>query len=291
MFEGDPNFPIYVSIGSVVLLAAVLLVIFLWSFRRTSGGARDLQGDLANMMILLQTMRDMLDQQKDLARQLNSSVDRKVAMIRHVVKAAADAHDELCQAQRALAEHLRQAKTDLEAIESRSDALRRKASNGEHPPPARAPVAEVVIPEPASVPVPVDAASSAAREEDVDLVDDWVGLEVAQPVAAPEPVSESPPEPLGESSEEAHAARDAFRMLLNMAAATQTPVPPAPEPHGLESEQRGNGHDDRMAANRQVSSEYSDAGMSVSDIARELGMGKGEVRLILGLRKEEERKV
>jgi hypothetical protein len=35
--------------------------------------------------------------------------------------------------------------------------------------------------------------------------------------------------------------------------------------------------------------EYSDAGMRVPEIARELGVGKGEVRLILSLRHDRER--
>jgi hypothetical protein len=37
--------------------------------------------------------------------------------------------------------------------------------------------------------------------------------------------------------------------------------------------------------------DYSDAGMSVAQIASELGMGKGEVRLILSLRKEYEKEL
>jgi DNA-binding NarL/FixJ family response regulator len=32
--------------------------------------------------------------------------------------------------------------------------------------------------------------------------------------------------------------------------------------------------------------EYSDAGMSIAEIANEIGIGKGEVRLILSIRKE-----
>lgn len=293
MLDADPNLHIYILIGSVFLLAAVLLVTFLWSFRKSAGSGRDIQGDLANMMILLQTMRDMLDQQKELARQLNASVDRKVAMIRHVVKAAADAHDELCQAQRALAEQLRRTRAQINELHNRASrphetTVSQDVDQQRDTPRKPTQPIDIPIPEPAAhTNVPRAATSSDSDEDEGDLVDHWVGLEVAAP--EPEPATEQDPEPVGESPDEAHAARDAFRMLLNMAS-NQTPVPQAPEDIPARAHQ-GNGHEDRMAANRALIYEYSDAGMSVSDIARELGMGKGEVRLILGLRKEEERKV
>ncbi len=288
---------LYIVVGSVVLLAAILLVVFLSSFRKSAGGARNLQGDLANMMILFQTMRDMLDQQKELARQLNESVDHKVDMIRNVVKAAADAHDELCQAQRALAEHLRHARAEIDSIQRQAATGRTGSANRGVAESVRQTVPEIPTPEPIAPPaaVPVAPAPPALTEEDADFIDHWVGLEVAQSESTP--VDEAPD--VSETEEEVHAARDAFRMLLNMATA-QTPVPPATAvsmPATSEdlapaaSAPHGNGHDDRLGGNRALIYEYSDAGMSVGDIARELGMGKGEVRLILGLRKEEERKV
>jgi hypothetical protein len=279
----------YLTAGAVLLLAAILLIVFLWTFRRSSrSSGRDLQGDLTNMMILFQTMRDMLDQQKELARQLNASVDRKVALIRNVVTAAADAHEELCQAQKALAQTLEDLKRDL-------DGVTRQLARVPADPPARlpaphaaTPAADAVKAAPVATPPSSEPAPPPPAEEEHDLVDNWVGLDVAEPGPEPSPEGESG-EDIAErffeptTPEETHAARDAFRMLLNMASA-QTPAPPAPSRTG-----HGNGHEESLLKNRAIIYEYSDAGMSVSDIARELGMGKGEVRLILGLRKEEER--
>jgi DNA-binding NarL/FixJ family response regulator len=74
------------------------------------------------------------------------------------------------------------------------------------------------------------------------------------------------------------AAREAFRALLDLSSR-----PPGEEP----AKQPANGtpHARVNPALQKRILEYSQAGMAVSDIARELGIGKGEVRLMLSLAK------
>ncbi|MBI2424904.1 MAG: hypothetical protein HYV27_18905 [Candidatus Hydrogenedentes bacterium] len=94
--------------------------------------------------------------------------------------------------------------------------------------------------------------------------------EESAPVAVPRPPA---------SPSDADAARSAFRALLNMDA--EAPLQPAPQKAGEEpSASRPNGIQKPL---QQRIVEYSNAGMSVAAIASELGIGKGEVRLMLNL--------
>src|SRR5690606_34052701 len=84
-------------------------------------------------------------------------------------------------------------------------------------------------------------------------------------------------------------ARAAFRSLLDMQHEAPHAVPEAPRP-GITPAPAPAGHAGEANGQRKLTPlqrrvhEYADAGMSVPQIARELGIGKGEVRLILSLR-------
>ena len=90
-------------------------------------------------------------------------------------------------------------------------------------------------------------------------------------------------EPAPGAPENPETAREAFRALLNMDETQSAPKPvhPAAPP----STSGGNGRNALTPIQARVY-EYHDAGMTISQIASELGVGKGEVRLILSIRKD-----
>ncbi len=70
-----------VGVATAVVLLSFALVIFFFlrENRLRSMAPAHAHTDLTNMMILFQTMRDILAQQKDLAREFNISIDQKVS--------------------------------------------------------------------------------------------------------------------------------------------------------------------------------------------------------------------
>ncbi|MBN2308114.1 MAG: hypothetical protein JXR94_04040 [Candidatus Hydrogenedentes bacterium] len=261
--------------ASIVVALFALLLIGVYAYVRARQGPpppeRDPRMDLANMMILFQTMRDLLEQQKDLARQLNQSLDRKVAFIKESVDTALDDLAEMRKRVRELGEVV--------------DELRAELNGGQRAPrrPAAAPDRERAgSEEPDERPALNVLALPKAPPATRDVIDNWVGLDFGGD--APDPLLfEVPEEPPGEP-EDAEAAREAFRALLNIESAlpagqTGASASPGQEPPA----RKGNGKGNTTPLQARVC-EYSDAGMTVPQIAKELGIGKGEVRLMLSLR-------
>lgn len=265
--------------GTLVILVAVSLPVYAFvRRRRVTEARRNTEADLANMMILMQTMRDMLQQQKDLARQLNESLDQKVTYIKKTVDAANKDMEVLRKSVRTVAEHLLKSKKEIaalrlemrqarpggetpRAVESSKPAEKGTPATNERPPNLR------VLAEPAPPPA------------EKSLLDNWVGLDFNGDEPEPHPfdVPEIPPEEPGN----ADAARAAFRALLDYEEQNDTlqrDREPAP------GRQEGNGRGKLTPLQARVY-EYHDAGLALAEIARELGIGKGEVKLILSLRK------
>jgi hypothetical protein len=258
--------------GDVLLLAGMVMVvtafvplflIFRYEYRERLRSEKSSRNDLANMMILLQTMRDLVGEQRDLARQLNESVDRRVKEIR------------------ALAKEVRQHQGQI--VPPESGSISKSVSDRALEPlePLSAPVSHVS---------PVEANWRSDGES--DLIDSWSGLDFGGDEPDPSVVAQqshkqpprekrSAPAVLPpESPEDAEAARAAFRKLMSL---QDQPEPAAAELR-VPARNGGNGRGDVSPIQQRVY-EYSDAGMSVSQIAHELGMGKGEVRLMISLRK------
>lgn len=283
-------FLIAVLIGASALLGAgALFSVYVKRYREI--GVVSKRDDLASMMILLQTMRDLLEQQKGFARELNKALDTRVEFIKQTVESA---RAEMT----AMRDTVKQINDDVDRI--KQEAARLAAQ----PPPQPLPQEQPVRKAPANVrqlsaytPPPIEPAAPPKEQErpalrvlamprvpDLagDAIDSWTGLDFAGD--EPEPLGFDVPEDEPEAPHDADAARSAFRALLDLAPEqaleknTIVPMPRAKAPAAS-----GNGRPIPPLHARVY--EYNDAGMSVAQIAQELGIGKGEVRLILSLRK------
>jgi hypothetical protein len=270
---------IVIFLGAVAFFGGVALL-FVYLRRDQAIGAVAKRDDLASMMILLQTMRDLLEQQKGFARELNKALDTRVKFIKTTVESA---RNELA----AVGESVKRLGLELERIKHEAETAAAR-------PPAPAQPANVrqlsayAPPQPAQPAPPKEHERPALRvlamprEQGAagDAIDSWVGLDFAGD--NPEPLGFEVPESEPEAPHDADAARSAFRALLDLAPEaeveknTAAPVQPAAPPIG-------NGRTVPPIHARVY--EYNDAGMNVAQIAQELGIGKGEARLILSLRK------
>lgn len=340
------------SFGVLGLLSfALLVILYTRQERRQRRARKNTDTDKADLTILFQTMRDVVGQQKELARQFNTDLESKLNAVKQILAQSLEKNKRLYEMQQGLAVELEEAKAHVRAVQQQMTQLRNSTipphragpgaerpplgpaavSAPKPPPPAQdvfppqsntregaPPLGFVVPPEPAPAQAaprlevrpafptpPIPRTESAAtmrpavpekRPAPGELrvtVDEplagtgltkaefqpWVGAELGYLPAEPE---EEPPVP--EAPEDPEASRRAFRVLLNMPPApsaasaappTDTPLP-APGGNGSAT----------LAPMQQRVLEYSNAGMSVVQISRELGIGKGEVRLMLSLARQ-----
>lgn len=267
-----------VLLGTIAFLIAVAMLL-VYLRRERAIGAVAKRDDLASMMILLQTMRDLLEQQKGFARELNKALDARVEFIKQTVESA---RAEMT----AMGESIRQLHQEL-------DRIKREGQSASAPPHAPSPAAPANVrrlsayapahPEP---PAPKEHERPALRvlamprgpDTAGDALDSWVGLDFAGD--EPDPLGFEVPDTEPEAPHDADAARSAFRALLDLAPErdverdTLAAAPPMT---------RADRARPAPPLHMRVY-EYNDAGMSVAEIAQELGIGKGEVRLIISLR-------
>jgi uncharacterized protein YoxC len=259
-------------------MLALLVVWYNQNEKRERNRLAQTKADIADMSILFQTMRDIMHQQKELARDFNQEIEKKMSLVRQVLSATLEKNERLYEKQQKLAQDLQESRAQLESLQRQLSYIRKDNPEEESPPvPALAPPAPREEPAPASF-VEEESALLPPLEDDNPAADikAWLSAEpdtFSEPYPAPEEEEEE--EETSLTSEEAQSARDAFRSLLNMTSPTGAP-PPA-QPTGKE-----NGGSKGPSLQQRVL-EYSQAGMSISDIATELGIGKGEVRLMLSL--------
>jgi len=264
--------------ASVCVFVALSLLLFLviqrGRYHAPGPGRRD---DFAKMLILFQTMRDLLEEQKALARELNEAIDTKVKFVRERVEAAqidlANMRTEVQELSHTI-DHHRQAD------------VRKRADDSTATPGATCEL-DALIPEPnRDESAPEDRLRLLALPErdskGADRLDSWVGLDLGNqpdtvtPDVQPELDLEAPADP--------ESAREAFKSLLS-----QDPLPRMGREELASSKaeappENPNGEGRITPAIKGRVFEYSTAGMTISQIAKELGIGKGEVRLILSLR-------
>lgn len=264
-----------VAAASVCGILALLLLLFVATQRgryyAPRPGPRD---DFAKMLILFQTMRDLLDQQKELARELNEAIDSKVQFVKERVDAA---QIDLANMRSEVEELYRTVRNQTRADRDR----REPPQDSGHPFDARAGNEDSA--DDADLGAKLRLLALPDRDfEEGNRLDSWVGLDLGDESGFTEGV-DVPDEPLEEPAD-IDSAREAFKSLLNQdAPAAKEPAASAPaEPPKPSTNPNGEGRITPAIKGRVF--EYSEAGMTISQIAKELGIGKGEVRLILSLR-------
>lgn len=279
--------------GISAMLAFVLLVFFYQRHeRRERERIHQTKADIADIMILFQTMRDVIMQQKNLARDFNQELDRKMSLVKEVLAKSLEKNEKLYERQQELQKQLEEVRAELESMQRQTGYLRQAPAPK---PPVRESAAKAP-PAPEVSPlrvVPTGTSKTAVakprpddeRLEGTGLTDApysvWFGLDFdsAAEKNVDQEEEEEPPAPQRSAPEDPEAARGAFRALLNL------PVPPASVP-GTTAPPPANGGAGAVPLQQRVL-EYSQAGMGISEIARELGIGKGEVRLMLSLAKQQ----
>lgn len=275
---------------------------FMRELRLRSMSPMHTQTDLTNMMILFQTMRDILSQQKDLAREFNISIDKKVNEVRRLIESSGNVRADLEQAKREISMLSAQTRKELASLERRLMQVDRKvhSDTGEVLEEGDDAAVEQVEVEPveANTPAeieeePAEAPAGAQEEmqtldvfpkdiapEEGDFLSKWAGddFEAEDEIEEEEPQTD----PMEDAEDAAHT-RDALRDLLDLHAEARSNGGGTSSSEVLNP--GGNGGRYLTPIQKRVY-EYSDAGMRVPEIARELGVGKGEIRLILSLRRD-----
>jgi len=246
--------------GSIAV--CVTFGLLFWLYGRLKEGPRrpvnaNRLENLAELTILFQTMRGLVREQKMLARDFNRSLDAKVEVVREAVRQVLAGYEQLMHMQKAL-------KTRLEQALPKQEITAEETGDADLP-----------------------ALRAIAAPEAADLIDNWLvrltGAEATEDAPAEAALDRAAPDPA--------PSRKARNALLNMGEPLEPVAAPAdPEAADAQSEvsasaeqalaDRSNG----TAALRSRVYKYHDAGMSVSAIAQELGLGKGEIRLMLNLR-------
>lgn len=233
------------------LVFAVQVILYARLAKKNKSTRSDTISNLTEVAIMFQAMRSVLHDQKSLARDFNKSVEQKAGAIRQVLEEVVTAADNLAKAQARLAQQIDRAEKRANAIEKRL-----AVSESTSPPPTSE--------EPDSVlqilATPVESAPMTS------LLEGWKSFDAPFDEVASEETFDVPQE-VPEAPKDPERARAAFRALLSMSE---------------ESTEGGNGRRKAEALNARVH-EYHEAGMSVPQIAHELGIGKGEVRLMLSL--------
>lgn len=294
------------GVGALALGCFLLLVIaYRRNERREHARLQRTRHDIADMAILFQTMRDIIAQQKHLAREFNEELERKMDLVKQILARGMEKNERLYEKQQALAKQLEETHSELQSLQ-RQVAFLRENLSGQDAPPLAPPIPLAITPkeeataERPAQPLPWQEAEAAAEtglatpeqaqpesagEFDTDtILSEWLRPS-GKRISIPRSLEESAPAP--EKPEDAEAARQAFRALLNMP--PQEPPPAKSEPRRIsantaapEADQGDNGGNAMALLHKRVR-EYSEAGMTVPEIARELGIGKGEIRLILSL--------
>jgi len=295
------------SLGVLALGCFLLLVItYRRNERRERARMQRTRHDIADMAILFQTMRDIIAQQKQLAREFNEELERKMDLVKQVLARGMEKNERLYEKQQTLAKQLEETQSELQSLQRQVTFLRENLSQHDarlsapHVPADIAAEEEKTTAEIPARRIPWEEADNKTGERETTaeqvppesagkfdrdiILSEWLRPS-GRRVSAPPPIEESAPAP--EKPEDAEAARQAFRALLNMPPPETRPAESNPRRFAAnttapEADQGDNGGTAMALLHKRVR-EYSEAGMSVPEIARELGIGKGEIRLILSL--------
>jgi hypothetical protein len=256
--------------------------------RRERTRIRQTKADIADIMLLFQTMRDVVMQQKQLANDFNEELERKVGGVKQILSSSLEKNERLYERQREIERELEETKAELHSLQRQLSYMPLPSESRQgRPAPMRpeggsvmqddAPPFVALPGEDAPPPAPEAASESPAAADTSASAEAMLWEQVDLAALSDNTVlggDDDEEEELLPPPADGEAAREAFRALLDLSTAT-----PPQEPAGGKPATPGG------VALQQRILQYAEAGMSVGDIARELGIGKGEVRLMLSLAK------
>ncbi|MBI3118852.1 MAG: hypothetical protein HYZ00_09215 [Candidatus Hydrogenedentes bacterium] len=297
---------IILSLFAIAFMAVAMLVLMtVWYIRNEQKERQRLtqtKADIADMTILFQTMRDIMNQQKGLAREFNKEIEKKMGLVRQILAASMEKNERLYEKQQTLVRELAESRAHLESLQRQMTYLEETQSRSALAP---GPAAQVVVPPLQPVPRPTapveeqpfspapplaasgDSPAFVTQEEALgdSALKAWLDDDSSFAFSAPEPIQDDYEE-RDPAPDDADSARAAFRSLLNMGTPTSNPPASVIESDAPRVEASSGSNGSRNSPLLQRVLEYSLAGMSVADIATELGVGKGEVRLMLSLARQ-----
>lgn len=291
------------ALATLALALFALAGAVLWYAHRREAAtrqqaAKSFHSDISHVTMLLNTMRDILQQQKDLARQFNENLERKSSAMRQLAGVAMENLEKLRETKRQVLEQLEEAREELAALHQQAEYLRERNERSIALAESAAKAPDLSPEEPlappkakAAKPKASGGRKSAAARKTAEAPPASEPAETPNPDWMPTPLPVSPTE--AEAAADDHSelpveytesSREALRSLLGLdktdlaSRETFAPVELATGP-------ASNGKSFPAALRSRVE-EYHKAGMSVAEIARELGLGKGEIRLILSMGKD-----
>lgn len=335
--------------------AAYFAILVLRTEKKADQRLKQARADITDMTILFQTMRDIIGQQKALAKDFNEELEHKMEQVKHILNQGMEKNKQLYDKQQRITQELEEAQVQIDGLYRQlAEAPKGPAPNGSNAPrpaPARASVVTATreqrdtvevrpaprpSPTPPAAPAPPAAppratlsmdprdvpavsrdqlvrqsrAAAASMNERTSalspaeearlaetgvtkapftswIADDLVARE--KPTARPEAAQAKTPDPADQGPSNGDAAREAFRALLNMPPPEREPAPLDIVPGAMAAPEARAASTNRppSAPLQQRVLEYSEAGMTVAQVSRELGIGKGEVRLMLSLAKQQ----
>lgn len=225
---------LFYAAGFVAILCSLrVFILYLRRERNESRRMKKTYEDIGDVTELFQTMRGIVEQQKQLAREFNEDLDRKMQVVKQVLGQSLNRNEELYEHQRLLTRELETVSLELKSIQRQIEELDDMMQMGR--------------------------SSERQRRREMPKIRD----------------TESSPEIPANPDK----ARRAFRALLE-SKEKEGKISPFPS---AEVETEGN----EGASLRRKVEECNAKGMSITEIAEQLNLGKGEVRLMLSLKEEQ----
>lgn len=276
---------------TVILVIAVLLGIW-WNDHRQRQLREHKKVEISELAMIFQTLRDVVAEQKLMAKEFNEYVEKKIAEIRAV---ASDAHSQLQSVRVSISElskKINLIQEEIDRLGLQANLLKRQGGEEnvlDLQPSLRE--AELLSETLRSHVQPMEESTLSRVTESLTLDEGRVresGGETHGESVVEDGEDHGNEESEVESEvsrrsvqEEFEQVRNAYLTLIRGEDAGATPKAGGSEAVSLEPTRPESSS--TLTPVQKLVLEYHEAGLTLNEIAKELGMGKGEVRLILSL--------
>ncbi len=279
---------VLVVAGWVCFLGLAIFLLALWWFERRERRLREHRKvEISELAMIFQTLRDVVSEQKILAKEFNENVEEKIGVVKKIVNEAKNKLVEIEEAITKCNRRVQEVEEEIELVLSRMGRLKELLSERE---------SEIyrTINETENVLVEVkerlksDVEERKAEESNINVKSEFFEMKSNSGSVKPDHEESSECGPIneeevvekeGQISEEMKSLKSAYSSILGVDGER---IDAEAKKVELESEDDGERKVD-LTPVQKIVLEYHKSGMTTSEIAKELGITKGEVRLILSL--------